>query len=127
MEETMKRIIITTAVLLGTVLTAQAATQKAPYYPAQKWMADNGAGIGGVPWASMPPGYKAIVDDAVNAIQRGSAHPRANDGACLARQRQLADDIEGVAGYSGMVQRNPAMIELRTRCMPINPNPPQYW
>jgi hypothetical protein len=123
----MKRIIITTAVLLGTVLTAQAATQKAPYHPAQKWVADNSAGIGGMPSASMPAGYKAIVDDAVNAIQRGSAHPRANDSACLARQRQLADDIEGVAGYSGMVQRNPAMIELRSQCMPINPDPPQYW
>jgi hypothetical protein len=121
MEETMRRIIIATAVLLGTVLTAQAASQKAPYYPAQS------AGIGGLPSASMPPAFKAIVDDAVNAIQRGSAHPRANDSACLARQRQLADDIEGVAGYSGMVQRNPAMIELRTQCMPINPNPPPYW
>jgi hypothetical protein len=128
MEETMKRIIITTAVLLGTVLTAQAATQKAPYYPAQKWMADNGAGIGGVPWASMPPGYKAIVDDAVNAIQRGSAHPRANDGACLARQRQLADDIERLVPSGPVdVRQNPAMIELRTRCMPINPNPPVDW
>jgi len=25
------------------------------------------------------------------------------------------------------VRQNPAMIELRTRCMPINPNPPVNW
>jgi hypothetical protein len=126
MAETMKRIIITIAVLLGTVLTAQ-ASENAPYHPARRWAANNGAGMAGLPSASMPPGFRAIFNDAINAIQRGSAHPRARDGACLARQRQLADDIEGAAGHSGMVQRNPAMIELRTRCMPINPNPPPYW
>jgi hypothetical protein len=75
----------------------------------------------------MPPGFKAVFDDAINAIRRGSAHPSAHNSACLARQSQLADDIERLAGRSDMVQRNPAMIELRTRCMPINPNPPQYW
>jgi hypothetical protein len=123
----MNRIIIITAVLLGTVLAAQAASQKAPYHPAQRWVANNNARFGGLPSAAMPPGFKAIFDDAVNAIQRGSAHPRAHDSACLARQSKLADDIEGLAGNSAMVQRNPAMVELRTRCMPINPNPPQSW
>src|SRR5580658_10581561 len=115
----MKRIIIiTTAVLLGTVLTAQAASQKVPYHPAQRREVNNSARVGGLPSASMPPGFKAIFDDAVNAIQRGSAHPRAHDSACLARQSKLADDIERLAGSSAMVERNPGMIGLRSRCMP---------
>jgi len=129
MEDAMKRVIITTALLLGTALGAQAASQKAPYHPAHRWVAGNRAGIGGLPTASMPPGFRAVFNDAVNAIQHGSAHPRARDSACLARQSKLADDIEGLAGASAMVQRNPAMIELRSRCMPVHVCincPPEY-
>jgi hypothetical protein len=123
----MRRIVIITATLLVSALGAQAASQKAPHHPAHRPVASNSAGIGGLPTASLPPGFGAIYNDAINDIRRGSAHPSAHDSACLARQRQLADDIERVAGQSGMVQRNPAMIELRTRCMPINPDPPQDW
>ena len=123
----MRRIVIIAATLLVSTLGAQAASQKAPHHPAHRWAASNGAGFSGPSTASLPPGFKAIFDDAINAIRRGSAHPSAHDSACLARQRQLADDIETVAGQSGMVRQNPAMIELRTRCMPINANPPQDW
>ena len=72
---------------------------------------------------------KAVVDDAINDIRRGSVHPSAHDSACLARQSQLADDIERLVPGGGPVdvRQNPAMIELRTRCMPINPNPPVNW
>ena len=80
------------------------------------------------PTAAMPPGFRAVFADAINAIRRGSVHPSAHDSACLARQRQLADDIERLVPSSPVdVRQNPAMIELRTRCMPINPNPPVYW
>lgn len=115
----MRRIVIITATLLVSTLGAQAASQQAPY--------NNRTGIGGLPTANMPPGFRAVFEDAVNAIQRGSVHPRAHDSACLARQRKLADDIQGLVGGSAMVQRNPTMMELRTRCMPVNPNPPDYW
>jgi hypothetical protein len=128
MEEFMKRIIIITATLLVSTLGAQAASHKAPYHPAHRSVVSNSAGFGVPPTASMPPGYKAVVDDAINDIRRGSAHPSAHDGACLARQSQLADDIERlVPGGPVDVRQNPAMIELRTRCMPINPNPPVDW
>ena len=115
----MRRIVIITAALLVSALGAQAAPRQGPYY--------NGAGISGLPTANMPPGFRAVFEDAVNAIQRGSANPRAGDRACLARQRKLADDIQGLVGGSAMVERNPTMMELRTRCMPVNPNPPEYW
>jgi hypothetical protein len=123
----MRRIVIITATLLVSTLGAQAASQKAPY-PAYRSVASNSAGIDGLT-ASMPPGYKAIVDDAINAIQHGSAHPSAHNSACMARQSQLADDIERLVPSGGPVdvRQNPAMIELRTRCMPVNPNPPPYW
>ena len=119
----MRRIAIIAATLLVSAFGAQAAPQKALHHPAHRWVASNPAGIGGIgglSTASLPPGYRAIVDDAVNAIQRGSTNPRARDSACLARQAKMADDIERVAGSSAMVERNPAMIELRTRCMPVH-------
>jgi hypothetical protein len=129
MEEPMRRIVIITATLLVSTLGAQAASHKAPYHPAHRSVASNSAGFGVPPTASMPPGYKAVVDDAINDIRRGSAHPSPHDSACLARQSQLADDIERLVPGGGPVdvRQNPAMIELRTRCMPINPNPPEYW
>jgi hypothetical protein len=120
MEETMRRIAIIAATLLVSAFGAQAAPQKVLHHPAHRWVAGNPAGIGGLSTASLPLGYKAIVDDSINALQRGSAHPRAHDSACMARQSKLADDIERLAGASAMVQRNPAMIELRTRCMPVH-------
>ena len=124
----MKRIVIITATLLVSTLGAQAASHTAPYHPAQRPMANNSAGIGYPLTAAMPPGFKAVFDDAINAIRRGSAHPYAHDSACLARQSQLADDIERLVPSGPVdVRQNPAMIELRTRCMPINPNPPVYW
>jgi hypothetical protein len=128
MEETMRRIVIITATLLVSTLGAQAASQQALDHPAYRSVASNSAGIGGLT-AAMPPGYKAVFDDAINAIRRGSAHPSARDGACLARQSQLADDIERLVPAGGPVdvRQNPAMIELRSRCMPVNPNPPAYW
>jgi hypothetical protein len=107
----MRRIVIITATLLMGALGAQAASQKAPHY--------NIPGIGGLP-ANLPPGYRAVVNDALNAIQHGSTNPRARDSACLARQAKLADDIEGLVGHSDMVQRNPGMIGLRSRCMPVH-------
>jgi len=119
----MRRIVIITAILLVSTLGAQAASQ----HPAHRWVASNSAGMSGPPTASLPPGFKAVFDDAINAIRRGSAHPSAHDSACLARQRQLADDIERLVGQSALVRQNPALIELRARCMPINPNPPQNW
>jgi hypothetical protein len=128
MEEPMRRIVIITATLLVSTLGAQAASHTVPYHPAQRSVASNGAGIGALPTAAMPPGFKAVFDDAIDAIRRGSAHPSAHDGACLARQRQLADDIERLVPSGPVdVRQNPAMIELRTRCMPINPNPPVDW
>jgi hypothetical protein len=128
MEEPMRRIVIITATLLVTTLGAQAASQQAPYHPAQRSVPNNSAGIGYPLTAAMPPGFKAVFDDAINAIRRGSAHPSARDGACLARQRQLADDIERLVPSGPVdVRQNPAMIELRTRCMPVNPNPPPDW
>jgi hypothetical protein len=125
----MKRIVIITATLLVSTLGAQAASQKAPYHPAYRSVASNSAGIGGLSTAAMPPGFKAVFDDAINDIRLGSAHPSAHGSACLARQSQLADDIERLVPSGGPVdvRQNPAMIELRTRCMPINPNPPEYW
>ena len=127
----MRRIIIITATLLVSTLGAQAAPQKAPYHPPHRSVASNSAGFGVPPTASMPPGYgyKAVVDDAINDMRRGSTHPSAHDGACLARQSQLADDIERLVPGGGPVdvRQNPAMIELRTRCMPIDPNPPVDW
>ena len=123
----MRRIVIITAALLVSTLGAQAASQKALYPPAYRSVASNSATIGGLT-AAMPPGYKAVFDDAINAIRRGSAHPSAHDNACLARQSQLADDIERLVPSGPVdVRQNPAMIELRTRCMPINPNPPVDW
>jgi hypothetical protein len=112
----MKRIIVITALLFVTAVAAQGR-------PVASY-----SSIDDLPTASMPPGFKAVFDDAINAIRRGSAHPSAHGSACLARQRQLADDIESLVP-SGPVdaRQNPAMIELRTRCMPINPNPPVYW
>jgi hypothetical protein len=127
MEETMRHIVIITATLLVSTLAAQAASQKVPYHPAHRRVASNLAGI--VPTASLPPGYRAIVEDSINALQRGSANPRARDSACLARQAKLADDIERVAGSSAMVERNPGMIGLRSRCMPVHVCincPPEY-
>jgi hypothetical protein len=118
MEKTMRRIVIITATLLVSTLGAQAASQKAPYHPTHRRVASNLASI--VPTASLPPAYKAIVDDSINALQRGSANPGAHDSSCMARQSKLADDIERLAGGSAMVQRNPGMIELRTRCMPVH-------
>jgi hypothetical protein len=119
----MRRIVIITATLLGSTLGAQAAS----HHPAQRPVASNSAGID-LPTAAMPPGFKAVFDDAINAIRRGSAHPYAHDGACLARQSQLADDIERLVPSGPVdVRQNPAMIELRTRCMPVNPNPPVDW
>jgi hypothetical protein len=78
MEEPMRRIVIITATLFVSTLGVQAASQQAPYYPAYRSVG-NGASIGGLPTAAMPPGYKAVFDDAINAIQRGSAHPSAHD------------------------------------------------
>jgi hypothetical protein len=124
----MRRIVIITATLLVSTLGAQAASDKAPYQPAHRSAASNSASIVDPLTASMPPGFKAVFDDAINAIRRGSAHPSARDSACLARQSQLADDIERLVPSGPVdVRQNPAMIELRTRCMPINPNPPPYW
>jgi hypothetical protein len=124
----MRRIVIITATLLVSTLGAQAASHKAPYHPAHRSVARNSGSIGYPPTASMPPGFKAVFDDSINAIRRGSAHPSAHDSACLARQRQLADDIERLVPSGPVdVRQNPAMIELRTRCMPINPNPPADW
>ena len=125
----MRHIVIITATLLVSTLGAQAASHKAPYHPAHRSAASNSASIGDPLTAAMPPGFKAVFDDAINAIRRGSAHPSAHDSACLARQRQLADDIERLVPFGGPVdvRQNPAMIELRTRCMPINPNPPVDW
>jgi hypothetical protein len=126
MEEPMRRIVIITATLLVSTLGAQAASHTAPYHPAQRSAASNS--VSGLPTAAMPPGFKAVFDDAIIAIRRGSAHPSAHDGACLARQRQLADDIERLVPSGPVdVRQNPAMIELRTRCMPVNPNPPPDW
>lgn len=120
----MRRIVIITATLLVSTLGAQATSHKAPYHPTQRSAASNGDPL----TASMPPGFKAVFDDAINAIRRGSAHPSARDSACLARQSQLADDIERLVPSGPVdVRQNPAMIELRTRCMPINPNPPVDW
>jgi hypothetical protein len=127
MEENMKRIVIITATLLVSTLCAQATSHKALYRPAHRSVASNSASLGYPATASLPPGFKAVVDDAITTIQRGSAHPSAHNSACLGRQRQLADDIERLVPSNPIVQRNPAMIELRTRCMPINPNPPVYW
>jgi len=124
----MRHIVIITATLLVSTLGAQAASHTVPYHPAHRSVASNSASIGDPPTASMPPGFKAVFDDAINAIRRGSVHPSAHDTACLARQRQLADDIERLVPSGPVdVRQNPAMIELRTRCMPINPNPPVYW
>jgi hypothetical protein len=124
----MRRIVIITATLLVSTLGAQAASHKAPYHPAHRSVARNGTSMGVPLPASMPPGFKAVFNDAINDIQRGSAHPAAHDSACLARQRQLADDIERLVPSGPVdVRQNPAMIELRTRCMPINPNPPADW
>jgi hypothetical protein len=124
----MRRIVVITATLLVSTLGAHAAPQQAPYHPAYRSAASNSASIGDPLTASMPPGFKAVFDDAINAIRRGSAHPSAHDSACLARQRQLADDIERLVPSGPVdVRQNPAMIELRTRCMPINPNPPVDW
>ena len=124
----MRRIVIITATLLVSTLGAQAASHQAPYHPAYRSVPNNSAGIGVLPTAAMPPGFKAVFDDAINAIRRGSAHPSAHDSACLARQSQLADDIERLVPSGPVdVRQNPAMIELRTRCMPINPNPPPDW
>jgi hypothetical protein len=124
----MRRIVIITATLLVSTFGAQAASHNAPYHPAHRPAASNGAGIGDLPTASMPPGFKTAFDDAINAIRRGSAHPSAHDSACLARQSKLADDIERLVPSGPVdVRQNPAMIELRTRCMPINPNPPVDW
>ncbi len=124
----MRRIVIITATLLVSTLGAQAASHKAPYHPAHRPVASNSASIGAPPTAAMPPGFKAVFDGAINAIRRGSAHPSAHDSACLARQRQLADSIERLVPSGPVdVRQNPAMIELRTRCMPINPNPPENW
>ena len=124
----MRRIVIITATLVVSTLGAQAAPQKVPYHPPHRSVASSSASIGWPPTASMPPGFKAVFDDAIDAIRRGSVHPSAHDSACLARQRRLADDIERLvpSGPVG-VRQNPAMIELRTRCMPINPYPPVYW
>ena len=121
----MRRIVIITATLLVSTLGAQAASHKAPYQPAHRSAATNSGSIDDRLTAAMPPGFKAVFDDAINAIRRGSAHPSAHDSACLARQSQLADDIERLGPVD--VRQNPAMIELRTRCMPINPNPPVDW
>jgi hypothetical protein len=124
----MRRIVIITASLLVSTLGAQAAPQKAPYHPAYRSVASNSASNGDPPTASMPPGFKAVFEDAINATRRGSLHPSAHGSACLARQRQLADDIESLVPSGPVdVRQNPAMIELRTRCMPINPNTPVYW
>jgi hypothetical protein len=124
----MRHIVIITATLLVSTLGAQAASHKAPYHPAHRSAASNSASIGDPLTAAMPPGFKAVFDDAINAIRRGSAHPSAHDSACLARQSQLADDIERLVPSGPVdVRQNPAMIELRTRCMPINPNPPVDW
>ena len=126
----MRRIVIITAILLVSTLGAQAASHKAPYHPAHRSVASNSnsASIADLPTASMPPGFKAVFNDAINAIRRGSVHPSAHDSACLARQSQLADDIERLVPSGPVdVRQNPAMIELRTRCMPVNPNPPPDW
>jgi hypothetical protein len=124
----MRRIVFIAATLVVSTLGAQAASRKVPYHPAHRSVASNSASIGAPLTVSMPPGFKAVFDDAINTIRRGSAHPSAHDGACLARQRQLADDIERLVPAGPVdVRQNPAMIELRTRCMPINPNPPAYW
>ena len=121
----MRRIVIITASLLVSTLGAQAASRT---ISAQRPVASNSAGIGYPLTAAMPPGFKAVFDDAINAIRRGSAHPYAHDRACLARQSQLADDIERLVPSGPVdVRQNPAMIELRTRCMPVNPNPPVDW
>ena len=82
----MRRIAIIAATLLVSAFGAQAAPQKVLRHPAHRWVAGNPAGIGGLSTASLPLGYKAIVDDSINALQRGSAHPRAHDSACMARQ-----------------------------------------
>ena len=124
----MRRMVIVTATLVVSTLGAQGAPQKVPYHPAHRSAAGDSASIGGPPAAAMPPGFKAVFDDAIDAIRRGSAHPSAHDSACLARQRRLADDIERLVPSGPVdVRQNPAMIELRTRCMPINPYPPVYW
>jgi hypothetical protein len=128
MEEAMRRIVIITATLLVSTLGAQAASQNAPYHPVYRSAASNNFGIDNLPTAAMPPGFKAVFDDAISAIRHGSAHPSAHGSACLARQSQLADDIERLVPSGPVdVRQNPAMIELRTRCMPINPNPPVDW
>ena len=119
----MKRIIVATALLFATVAAAQA--QYRPTYPAA---ANTLAAIAGPRLDRIPPGFRAVMEDAINDIQHGSTHPRAHDAACMARQRKLADDIEGLAGGGGPVDvsRNPAVMELRTRCMPEHYYPDDY-
>jgi hypothetical protein len=111
----MKRIIVATTLLLVTAATAQA--QYRPAYPAA---ASTLAAIAGPRLDRIPPGFRAVMEDAINDIQHGSTHPRAHDASCMARQRKLADDIEAMAPGGGPVDvsRNPAVMELRTRCMP---------
>lgn len=124
----MKRIVIMSAALLVSALGAQASPLQGPYHPAYRSAVSNGAGIPGLPTAAMPPGFRAVFDDAIDAIQHGSAHPAAHNSACMARQARLADDIERLAPSGGPVDvsRNPAVIELRTRCMPVNPYPDDW-
>ena len=50
--------------------------------------------------------------------------PSAHTSACMARQSQMADAIERFADSLPPgpvdVRKNPALIELRTRCMPVH-------
>lgn len=99
----MRRIIIVTATLLVSAIgTVGAQAQTASQLD------------------SLPPGYKAVVVNALNLIQHGSTNPNPRNRGCLARQRQFADSVENLAGHSDMVERNPGMIGLRSRCMPVH-------
>ena len=119
----MKRIVITATLLLVTAATAQA--QYRPTYPAA---ASTLAAIAGPRLDRIPPGFRTVMEDAINVGQHGSTHPRAHDASCMARQAKLANDIQAFAGGGGPVDvsQNPAMMQLRTRCMPSNYYPDDY-
>ena len=124
----MKRIVIMSAALFVSALAVQAASAQVPYHPAYPAAAGTLAAIAGPRLDRIPLGFRTVMEDAINDIQHGSTHPRAHDASCMARQRKLADDIEAMAPGGGPVDvsRNPAVMELRTRCMPVHYYPDDY-
>jgi len=61
---------------------------------------------------------------ALSSAQATPRRPSAHMSACMARQSQMADAIERFADSLPPgpvdVRKNPALIELRTRCMPVH-------